>query len=61
MITSVWFGFFLFDTLSEPNPSALSVPLWAVLLIGSLAVMVLRAVARHQMFASSVNVSNPDT
>jgi hypothetical protein len=48
LISSVFFGLILFDTLYQSNPSALSISSSSVLLIASIAVMVLRAVARHR-------------
>src|ERR1035441_3018965 len=53
LISSVFFGLILFDTLYQSNPSALSISSSSVLLIASIAVMVLRAVARHQIGRAS--------
>src|ERR1035437_4600305 len=48
LITSVFFGLLLFDTIYQSNPSAHGISSSSVLLIASIAVMVLRAVARHR-------------
>ena len=61
LVASVWFSLFLFGTLSQPHPSALWTLFLSVLVVGSLAVVLFRALARRQMSASPVNVSSPDT
>jgi hypothetical protein len=48
LITSVFFGLLLLDTIYQSNSSALWISFSSVLLIASIAVMVLRAVARHR-------------
>jgi hypothetical protein len=49
LISSVVFGLLLFGTICQSNSSALWISLSSVLLIASIAVMVLRVVARHQL------------
>jgi hypothetical protein len=58
LVASLVLGLLLFDTLSQPNPSVLWVPL-SVIVAGSLGVMVLRALARHRLPPSPVSTSNP--
>ena len=53
LISSVSFGLLLFDTVYQSNPSALWISFTSVLLVSSIAVMVLRAVARHRPRDSS--------
>lgn len=59
LVASLVLGLLLFDTLSQPYPSVLWIPL-SVIVVGSLSVTVLTSLARRQMSASSVNVPSPD-
>lgn len=59
LVVSLTLGLLLLETLSQPNPSLLWLPL-ALIVVGTLIVPVLRGLARRQMSASSVNRSSPD-
>jgi hypothetical protein len=53
LVASLVLSLLVFETLSQPNPSVLWIPL-AVIVVGTQSVMVLRALARRQMPSSPV-------
>ena len=60
LVAPLTLGLPLRETLSQPNPSRLWIPL-PFIAVGTLIVMVLRDLARRHMSASSVNLSSHDT
>jgi len=60
LVASLVFSLLAFDMLSQPDPSVLWIPL-ALIVVGTLSVMVLRALARRRLAASSVTDSNRAT
>jgi hypothetical protein len=48
LVASLVLGLLLFETLSQPNPSVLWIPL-SIIVVGSLGLMVLRALARRRL------------
>jgi hypothetical protein len=59
LVSSLTFSLLLFETLSQPNPSLLWIPL-ALIVVATLMVMILRGLARRQISPSSVDRPSPD-